>query len=86
MVAVARCCESIHAREVASLVALSSSKAFSRIALILRLCQSILSVKPFQGAFGLFYHDMQFCYLLLQALYNIRWSFREELLVSKLPL
>src|SRR5471030_2430077 len=40
-VAVARCCGSMQAREVASLVALSSSSAFSRMALILRLCQSI---------------------------------------------
>src|SRR5215471_10104104 len=41
MVAVARCCGSMQAREVASLVALSSSSAFSRIPVILRLCQSI---------------------------------------------
>src|SRR5215472_14968148 len=41
IVAVARRCGSMHAREVASLVALSSSSACSRIAVILRLCQSI---------------------------------------------
>src|SRR5215472_15168100 len=41
IVAVARCCESMQAREVASLVALSSSNACSKMAEILRLCQSI---------------------------------------------
>src|SRR5262249_4953752 len=53
IVAVARCCGAMQAREVASLVARSSSSACSRIALILRLCQAIRVLRPARGSSAL---------------------------------
>src|SRR5690348_388519 len=88
MVAVARCCGSIHAREVASLVALSSSNACSRMALILRLCQSIVA-KLFQclQSLPVFVHqNSYFAKLFLQAFHNFRWRFGQKLIVARLPL
>src|SRR5882724_5643265 len=65
MVAVARWCSSMQAREVASLVALSSSNACSKMALSLRLCQSIgftaLNSRQLPCAFIVASGNLSFC-------------------------
>src|SRR5713101_6944860 len=89
IVAVARCCGSMHAREVASLVALSSSRAPARMELILRLCQSInleteSLTQVIQCGPDLLNHGFQLDCLLAQSIYDMPRRLGQELLIANL--
>src|ERR1041385_354402 len=87
IVAVARCCASMQARDVASLVARSSSSACSKIALILLLCQSMVSFslsQLCQCSLSLFYQDMQFTLTPAYTFHHLRGSLGQKLLIAKL--
>src|SRR5215813_9779132 len=88
MVAVARCCGSMQVRDVASLVALSSSSACSRMEEILRLCQSMCLSKSLtqviQGCANLLYQHFQLSHSLPQSFHDFRRGLAEKLLVCEL--
>src|SRR5689334_18439332 len=90
IVAVARCCGSMHARDVASLVALSSSNVFSRMEEILLLCQSIVLQKSLtqfvQSCLDLFQQQLNLSFALAHAIYHMCRSFAQKLAVAKLPI